>query len=213
MDEFQLHHLSPMLLYPAPPMLCGQQPRPNLLIFFKFDPNSQTNVKPDKNASKQACFAGFNQPHEETIMKKALLISLLLAFAAGTAIAQNNNGFGQGDRGNGRNGSNGEYAGGNQRVERMTEQLGLDEAQQAQITAIFENSQALHAEEQERFRQMSEEFRDNANAEILLLLTPEQAAMHTELQQQRAEFRRALEDARGEGGYGRGGHGTGECGN
>jgi Spy/CpxP family protein refolding chaperone len=143
-------------------------------------------------------------------MKKALLIALLLAFAAGTAIAQNNKGFGQGDGGNGRNGGNGEYAGGNQRVERMTEQLGLDEAQQAQITAIFETSQALHAEEQERSRQMSREIRDSANAEIVLLLTPEQAAMHEELQQQRAEFKRALDDARGEGGYGRG---TRDCGN
>jgi Spy/CpxP family protein refolding chaperone len=146
-------------------------------------------------------------------MKKTLLIALLLAFAAGTAIAQNNNGFGQGDGGNGRNAGNGEYAGGNQRVERMTEQLGLDETQQAQVTAIFETSQALHAEEQERCGQMNREIRDNANAEILLLLTPEQAAMHEELQQQRTEFRRALEDARGEGGYGRGGRGTRDCGN
>ena len=146
-------------------------------------------------------------------MKKSLLIALLLVFASGTAIAQNNNVFGQGNDGNGRNGGNGEYAGGNQHVERMTEQLGLDETQQAQITAIFEISQALHAEEQERFRQMSREIRDNANAEIVLLLTPEQAAMHEELQQKRAEFKRALEDARGEGGYGRGGHGTRDCGN
>ncbi len=149
-------------------------------------------------------------------MKKALLIALLLAFAAGTAIAQNNNGFGQGAGGNGGNvgnGGNGGNAGGNGRVERMTEQLGLDEGQAAQIMAIVEASQSLHDEEQERFRQMSREFRDNANAEILLLLTPEQAAMHEELQQQRAEFRRALEDACGEGGYGRGGRGTRDCGN
>jgi len=150
-------------------------------------------------------------------MKKALLISFLLAFAAGTAIAQNNNGFGQGNGGkNGGNRGNSEYAGGNQRVERMTEQLGLDEAQQAQIMVIVEASQALHIEEQERFREVARIIHDNANAEILLVLTPEQAAMHAELQQKRAEFRRALEDARGEGGYGRGsrdGRGTGECGN
>lgn len=146
-------------------------------------------------------------------MKKTLLIALLLAFAAGTALAQNNNGFGPGDGGKG---GNGEYAGGNQRIERMTEHLGLDEAQQAQIMVIVEASQALHDEEQERFCEVAREIRDNANAEILLVLTSEQAAVHAELQQERAEFRRALEDARGEGGYGRGGRGgrgPGECGN
>lgn len=152
-------------------------------------------------------------------MKKTILIALLLAFAAGPVIAQDNGGYGQGagpNVGNGGNGNNGEYAGDNRRVERMTEQLGLDEAQQAQITAIFETSQALRAEEQERYREVNRVIRDNANAEILLVLTPEQAAMHAEMQQKRAEFRRALEDARGEGGFGRGGRdgrGTGECGN
>jgi len=141
-------------------------------------------------------------------MKKALLIALLLAFAAGTAIAQNSNGFGKGASGNGGNGGN---AGGNNRVERMTEQLGLDEGQAAQIMAIVEASQALHDEEQENFCEVAREIHDNANAEILLLLTPEQAAMHEELQKQRAQFRRALEDARGDRGFG--GRGTRDCGN
>ena len=145
-------------------------------------------------------------------MKKALLISLLLAFAAGTAMAQNNNGFGQGTGEKSGNGGNGAYAGGNQRVERMTEQLGLDETQQGQITAIFENAQALHDEERERSRQFNREIRDDVNADILMILTPEQAAMHTELQQQRAEFRRALEDVRGNRGFG-GSRNAPDCGN
>ena len=139
-------------------------------------------------------------------MKKALLIALLLAFVAGTAIAQNNHGFRKGPGGNGDN----------HRVERMTEKLGLDEAQQAQITAIFETSQTLHAAEQENFREKSREIRDSANTEIQAVLTAEQAAVHAALQQQRADFRHAHEDTSGEGGRGRGGRGgrgTGECGN
>jgi Spy/CpxP family protein refolding chaperone len=141
-------------------------------------------------------------------MKKTLLIALLLAFATGTAFAQNQNGPGQSG---GKNGP-GAGAGNDTRIERMTEQLGLDELQVTQITAIIEASDALRAEEQEAFRQIMSEIRDNTRAEILLVLTPEQLILHEELQQKREEFRRALEDVRAYGGFGAG-RGKGDCSN
>lgn len=141
-------------------------------------------------------------------MKKTLLIALLLAFATGTAFAQNQNGPGQSG---GKNGP-GAGAGNDTRIERMTEQLGLDEGQVTQITAIIEASNALRAEEQEAFRQIMSEIRDNTKAEILLVLTPEQLILHEELQQKREEFRRALEDVRAYGGFG-GSRGKGDCSN
>ena len=141
-------------------------------------------------------------------MKKTLLIALLLAFATGTAFAQNQNGPGQSG---GKNGP-GAGTGNDTRIERMTEQLGLDELQVTQITAIIEASDALRAEEQEAFRQIMGEIRDNTKAEILLVLTPEQLILHEELQQKREEFRRALEDVRAYGGFGAG-RGKGDCSN
>jgi Spy/CpxP family protein refolding chaperone len=141
-------------------------------------------------------------------MKKTLLIALLLAFATGTVFAQNQNGPGQPG---GKNGP-GAGAGPDTRIERMTEQLGLDEAQVTQITAILEASEALRAEEQETFRQVMGEIRDNTKAEILLVLTPEQIALHEELQQKREEFRRAFEDFQASRGYGAG-RGKGDCSN
>ncbi|MBT8069877.1 MAG: hypothetical protein KJO80_05545 [Gammaproteobacteria bacterium] len=138
-------------------------------------------------------------------MKKALLITLLLAFAAGTAFAQNQNGPG------GKNGPGaGPGAGTDTRIERMTEQLGLDEVQVTQITAILEASAALRAEEQEQFRQIMSDIRDNTKTEILSVLTAEQLALHAELEQKREEFRRALEDVRAHRGFGEG-RGKGDC--
>jgi Spy/CpxP family protein refolding chaperone len=139
-------------------------------------------------------------------MKKTLLITLLLAFATGTTFAQNQNGNGQSG---GKNGP-GAGAGNDTRIERMTEQLGLDDAQVVQMMAIFEASQALRAEEQEKFRQIMSDIRDDTNAEILSVLTPEQAALHAELQQKREEFRRALQDARAYRGFGEG-RSKGDC--
>jgi Spy/CpxP family protein refolding chaperone len=141
-------------------------------------------------------------------MKKTLLFALLLAFATGTAFAQNQNGPGQSG---GKNGP-GAGAGNDTRIERMTEQLGLDEVQVTQITAIIEASDALRAEEREAFRQIMSEIRDNTKAEILLVLTPEQLILHEELQQKREEFRRALEDVRAYGGFGAS-RGKGDCSN
>jgi len=142
-------------------------------------------------------------------MKKLLLIALLLALSTGVAIAQGQ-GSGQGSiggsggHGNGMAGGHGNF--GNP-LDRMTEQLGLNEAQVAAIAAIFDENQALRDEEREKSRLISCDIRANTQAQILGILTPEQIAIHEELQLQREEFRRAYEDmqqSRGRSGFGNG---------
>lgn len=95
-------------------------------------------------------------------------------------------------------------------VDRLTETLGLDEAQAAAIALIFEENQALREEERERVRLMAEENRAITHAQILEVLTPEQQALFEEHQQQRDALRQALQDLRGERGFGEG-RGTGDC--
>ena len=141
-------------------------------------------------------------------MKKTLLIALLLTLTAGMAIAQQQGGPGSFQGGKGKQGN---FQRGNP-VERLTENLGLDESQAAQITLIFEDSQLLSTEERERSRAVAEEIRANTHAQVLEVLTPEQQALFEEQRQKREEFRRALEDARGERGFG-GGRGSRDCDN
>lgn len=149
-------------------------------------------------------------------MKKLLLIAVLLTFATGTAIAQQKGGPGSPSGGQGNSG----YLG-NGQVERLTEQLGLDEAQAAEIAIIFEEAQLLRDEERARMRAIAAENRANTHAMIIEVLTPEQQALFDELQQKREELRQALGDmgmSRRGGGFGggagggfRGGPGTGDC--
>jgi len=148
-------------------------------------------------------------------MKKVLLIALLLALASGTAIAQGKSG--PGGQGQGGNGNPGNALGGNagNPVDRLTDQLGLDEAQAIAISAIFEDNQLLREEERERARATNCEIRVSTHEQILVLLTPEQAALFEEHQQQRNALRQALEEMRqahGGGGFG-GGRGMQDCGN
>jgi Spy/CpxP family protein refolding chaperone len=139
-------------------------------------------------------------------MKKALLIALLLTFTAGTAIAQQQGGpgGGKGHSGNAHSGNFGDP------VERMTESLGLDEAQAAAIALIFEENQLLRDDEREQARAMAEEMRANTHAQILELLTPEQVALFEAQLQEREAFRQKLEEYRAERGLGEG-RGTGDC--
>ncbi|MDX2416978.1 MAG: hypothetical protein QNK19_05900 [Xanthomonadales bacterium] len=141
-------------------------------------------------------------------MKKTLLIALLLTLTAGMAIAQQQGGPGSFQGGKGKQGH---FQRGNP-VERLTENLGLDESQTAQITLIFEDSQLLRTEERERSRAVAEEIRANTHAQVLEVLTPEQQALFEEQRQKREEFRQSLEDARGERGFG-GGRGSRDCDN
>ncbi len=146
-------------------------------------------------------------------MRKLLLIAFLLTFAAGTAIAQQggpgSQGGGKGQPGNSQNGGNP----GNP-VERLTELLGLDEAQVADIEFIFAESQALREEERAKARVAGEKNRADTHALILEVLTDDQIAIFEEHQQQREALKQALEELRNERGFGGGGSrgtGTGDC--
>jgi hypothetical protein len=146
-------------------------------------------------------------------MKKLLLVAFLLTFAAGTAIAQQggpgSQGGGKGQPGNSQNGGNP----GNP-VDRLTELLGLDEAQVAAIELIFEDNQALREEERERARAVGEKNRADTHALILGELSEDQQAIFEEHRQQREALKQALEELRNEHGFGGGGGrgtGTGDC--
>ena len=141
-------------------------------------------------------------------MKKTLLIALLLVLTAGMAIAQQRGGP---DSFQGGKGKQGNFQRGNP-VERLTENLGLDESQAAQIALIFEDAQLLRNEERERSRAVAEETRANTHAQVLEVLTPEQQALFEEQRLKREEFRQALDDARAERGFG-GGRGSRDCDN
>ncbi|MCW8925316.1 MAG: hypothetical protein OQJ84_03590 [Xanthomonadales bacterium] len=147
-------------------------------------------------------------------MKKIVLIAFLFAFATGTAMAQQaGNGSGNGPGGGAGNAAMAGGGPGNQ-LDRLTEVLGLDEVQVAALAAIFEDAQLLREQEQERARLLAEEMRATIHAEIIALLTPEQLALYEEHQAKREEFRQMLDEmrqARGAGGYGGGGRGTGDC--
>jgi Spy/CpxP family protein refolding chaperone len=151
-------------------------------------------------------------------MKKVLLIAFLLAFTAGMASAQQQGGpgtppGGPGAGGQGGQGNHGNFHGGNHGnpVERLTERLGLDEAQAAAIALIFEDTQQLRDEERERTCAAAEEIRANTHAQIMEVLTLEQQALFEEQQQKRLELMQALQDAGAEHGFG-GGHNMRGCG-
>lgn len=147
-------------------------------------------------------------------MKKILMIALLLTFAVGTAIAQQN--FGPNPGGIHAGGHGGPNAGGNfggDPVERLTDQLGLDEAQVADITLIFEDARALHEQQREQFQEQFCAARAETHALIMEVLTAEQQAEFETMQQERANLRLMLDElrqARGENGMG-GGRGMPAC--
>jgi Ni/Co efflux regulator RcnB len=150
-------------------------------------------------------------------MKKILLIALALSLVSGMAIAQQKGGFGQSQ---GFKGNTGNYQSDNAQagyrgnpVERLTEQLGLDEVQAETIAAIFDEMKLIREEERQRAREAADEARVNAHAQIMDVLTPEQQALFAEHQQRREELQQALEEMRqfrGEDGFG-GGRGMGDC--
>ena len=142
-------------------------------------------------------------------MKKALLIALVLTLSAGLAVAQQHGGPGSNQGGKGQAG-NSQARERSHPVDRLTENLGLDEAQAAEITLIFEEAQLVRAEEREKSCVIMEENRANTHAQILEVLTPEQAALFQEQHQKREDLRQALEDVRADRGFG-GGRGKGDC--
>jgi len=148
-------------------------------------------------------------------MKKLILIALLLTFASGMAIAQQQGGAGARPGMQGGPGMHGGPANFNagfpvNPAERLTENLGLDEAQAAEIAGIFEEARLMHDEERQRARQADDEIRASVHAQIMALLTPEQQAQFEAQLQERDQLRQKLEDMRAEHGFGVG-HGMGDC--
>lgn len=144
-------------------------------------------------------------------MKKILLIALLLTLSTGMVIAQQQDGPGSPQGGKGHQGN--AYAGNfGSPVERLTEDLGLDEAQAAEIAFIFEEAQLLRDEERERIRAISDENRANTHARVMEVLSPEQQALFEEQRMKREELRQALKDVRAERGFG-GSRGSRDCDN
>lgn len=141
-------------------------------------------------------------------MKKTLLIALLLTLTAGMASAQQQGGPGMVP---GMHGNPGALHAGNpvNPADRLTENLGLDEAQAAEIASIFEEARLLRDEERERSRLAGDEIRANVHAQIMALLTPEQQTRFEDQLQKREQLRQDLEDMRAEHGFG--GHGMGDC--
>jgi Spy/CpxP family protein refolding chaperone len=144
-------------------------------------------------------------------MKKTLLIALVLLLTSGMAIAQQRGGPGPGQGGNGIPGNFQDRNSVNH-VERLTERLGLDEAQAAAIAVILEDAELVRNEQRETARAIALENRENTHAQIMAVLSPEQQALLEEQRLQREEMRQALKDIRAERGYGRG-HGDGDCDN
>ena len=142
-------------------------------------------------------------------MKKTLLIALVLLLTSGMAIAQQNGGQGQGQGGldNPGNFQNRDTV---TKVERLTERLGLDEVQAAEIAAILEDAALVRNEERESSRAAAMENREITHAQIMAILGPEQQALFDEQIQQREQLRQTLEDMGAERGFGRG-HGNGDC--
>ncbi|MGD9264972.1 MAG: hypothetical protein PVJ71_04250 [Lysobacterales bacterium] len=143
-------------------------------------------------------------------MKKIVLIAMLFALATGSVYAQgigNGNGGGQGGgQGSGQGGGNPGSP-----VDRLTELLGLDAAQVADLTAIFDDAQLLREQERERARAIAEEHQAAMKSAILAILYPEQVAIYEAHQAEKAAFRKAFDEMmaerRGRGGNAGGGFG------
>ena len=149
-------------------------------------------------------------------MKKTLLIALVLLLTSGMAIAQQNGGQGpgQGGPGSAQDGTDipGNFQSRNSlsKVERLTERLGLDEAQAAEIALILEDAALVRNEERERLRAIAMENREAIHAQIMAVLSPDQQALMEEQIRQRDQLRQTLEDMGMDRGFGHG-HGKGNC--
>ena len=141
---------------------------------------------------------------EKTYRKHIYLIALVLAFAVGTASAQQQPpqaGFGpQGQ------GQDAPYL-------RLIDELGLDEYQAAQIQATFEEARALHDEERAICYANNEAIKADTHALVMSMLNEDQQARFEELNQLREE-RWGGEDRGNKGQRGQGAdrpNGDGDC--
>ena len=128
-------------------------------------------------------------------MKKTLLVALILVLSTGMAIAQQHGGQGGGK------GNRGDSQGGNRGnpVERLTENLGLDETQAAEITLIFEESKLLREKAHESNLAVADEIRATTHAQVLEVLTPDQQVLFEEHLQERGQMRKGTRAGGGRG--------------
>jgi hypothetical protein len=148
-------------------------------------------------------------------MNKVILIALLTTLTSGMAFAQSQGaGPGGHQQGGPQSGHGFPAAPRGNPVDRMAEALGLDDAQVAELTAIFEDTRAQHDAERAMSREVFCTIRADAEALILGVLTPAQQAewelIQAEREQRRAEHR-AEREALGEFGNGEGRRGPPPC--
>ena len=110
-------------------------------------------------------------------MKKVLLTTLI-ALSVGSAYAQIDDGDERGSK-------HGMKHRGDP-VAHLTEKLNLTEDQAAEITAIFEESRAMHKEIQGTVQEDHCAVRDNTRSELAAVLTDEQLAEFETMQSKRA---------------------------
>jgi hypothetical protein len=135
-------------------------------------------------------------------MKKLLFTALLLTFATGIAVAQQNGG--PGSQGGGGQGTpmNGQSGNSGNPVDRLTEKLGLSAEQAADIAIIFEENQRLREEERALACELADEVRTNTHLQILAVLTPAQQDLFELQRQERQAMKEAFEEYRAERGFG-----------
>jgi Spy/CpxP family protein refolding chaperone len=126
---------------------------------------------------------------ENTSRKFVYLVAMLIAFAIGSAAAQQ-----QPQPGNGPQGRGGPSL-------RLIEELALDEFQVTEIMAIFEATRALHEEERIRNFENRDAIREETHLAIMSILNEDQQARFEELLQLRSE-RWSDEDRPGNGNKG-----------
>ena len=145
-------------------------------------------------------------------MKKVLLIAFLLTLSIGTAIAQSGQGAPPGGHhpGSPAQGHNRGFPPGSP-VDRLAEELGLADAQIAEITAIFEDAKMLHEEERETSHEVFCAIRAETRELVLAVLTPDQQATFEFMKAEREELRAQRMAEHEAGGDGSGRRGPPPC--
>lgn len=141
--------------------------------------------------------------------KSVAVLAIVSLLSAGSVFAANGNGDGNGQKG-GKGGADTEWTGGPaHKMARMSEMLGLDAAQEDailnQLRIQDENRAALREQIQLEFggEICSQRAANQADMDALLasILTPEQYALHLEMQANREANRANRQGGRGNGGF------------
>lgn len=131
-----------------------------------------------------------------TLKLLALTIASALALGGGAALQAGEKG-----EGHGRHGRGGHHMGGGFKMERLTKDLDLTPAQEAQVNPLIEQVKPQIKAIHEEAMQKSKAVMDDTMAKIRPLLTPEQVAKldkmkaaHEKMREARQEMREARQD-------------------